>query len=87
MYSDVEEGGETVFPRFGGGPPPRNMSDCSIGLKVKPTRGKVIIFYSLKPDGSLDPLSLHGACPVKKGIKWAANKWVWNLPIEFGSGR
>lgn len=85
--SDVEEGGETVFPRFNGGPPPRNMSDCNVGLKVKPVRGKVIIFYSLKADGSLDPLSLHGACPVKKGIKWAANKWVWNLPIEFGSGR
>ena len=85
--SDVEEGGETVFPRFGGGPPPFSMSDCNTGLKVKPVRGKVIIFYSLKPDGSLDPLSLHGACPVKKGVKWAANKWVWNAPIEFGSGR
>jgi len=58
--SDVEEGGETIFPRAGGKPPPSNMSQCEEGLKVKPKRGKVIIFYSLKPDGSLDPLSLHG---------------------------
>jgi prolyl 4-hydroxylase len=85
--SDVEEGGETVFPRFGGAPQPSSMSNCDHGLKVKPVRGKVIIFYSLKADGSLDPLSLHGACPVKQGVKWAANKWVWNAPIEFGSGR
>lgn len=85
--SNVEEGGETIFPRAGGAPPPMSMANCDVGLKVKPSRGKVIIFYSLKADGSLDPMSLHGACPVKKGIKWAANKWVWNLPIEFGSGR
>lgn len=72
--SDVPSGGETIFPRFNNGPQPRSMTECNIGLKVKPVRGKVIIFYSLKPDGSLDPLSLHGACPVKEGIKWAANK-------------
>jgi prolyl 4-hydroxylase len=85
--SDVEAGGETIFPRQGGLPQPASMSDCSTGLKVKPKRGKVIVFYSMKPDGNMDPLSLHGACPVKQGVKWAANKWVWNLPIEFGSGQ
>jgi len=84
--SDVEEGGETIFPRYNGAPPPLSMANCEVGLKVKPAKGKVIIFYSLKADGGLDPLSLHGACPVKKGVKWAANKWIWNLPIEFGSG-
>lgn len=21
---------------------------------------------------------LHASCPVHEGIKWAANKWVWN---------
>ena len=81
--SDVAEGGETVFPRFNNGPQPSDMGDCSKGLLVEPERGKVIIFYSLLADGSRDPLSLHGACPVKDGVKWAANKWVWNMPMRY----
>lgn len=81
--SDVEEGGHTVFPRFGKAPQPWNFSDCTKGLLVKPQRGKVIVFYSLTPDGKGDQLSLHGACKVEKGIKWAANKWVWNTPQNF----
>lgn len=86
--SDVEEGGETVFPRFGLAPDDYSysMTDCNGGLKVKPKRGKAIIFYSLKPDGGRDEYSLHGACPVKEGVKWAANKWVWNVPMGYISG-
>lgn len=81
--SDVEGGGHTVFPRFNGAPQPHNFDDCTKGLLVKPQKGKVIIFYSLLPNGKMDELSLHGACPVKEGIKWAANKWVWNAPMDF----
>jgi len=81
--SDVEEGGETIFPRYRGAPNPTDYTDCTKGLKVKPERGKIIMFYSLLPSGELDPYSLHGACPVKEGIKWAANKWVWNHPKHF----
>ena len=81
--SDVEGGGHTVFPRFNGAPQPHNFDDCTKGLLVKPQKGKVIIFYSLLPNGKMDELSLHGACPVKEGIKWAANKWVWNAPMGF----
>mmetsp|Transcript_13715 Transcript_13715/g.40116 ORF Transcript_13715/g.40116 Transcript_13715/m.40116 type:complete len:355 (+) Transcript_13715:639-1703(+) len=83
--SDVEKGGETIFPRAGGAPHPRDFSDCSRGLKVKPEEGKVIIFYSLDATGKLDPLSLHGACKVEEGVKWAANKWVWNAPRNYVS--
>eukprot|EP00559_Dactyliosolen_fragilissimus_P008463 CAMPEP_0184864624 /NCGR_PEP_ID=MMETSP0580-20130426/15675_1 /TAXON_ID=1118495 /ORGANISM="Dactyliosolen fragilissimus" /LENGTH=545 /DNA_ID=CAMNT_0027363505 /DNA_START=26 /DNA_END=1660 /DNA_ORIENTATION=+ len=75
--SDVEEGGHTIFPRANGTDPIEDFDSCEHGLKVKPQVGKVIIFYSLKPNGELDEYSLHGACPVQKGIKWAANKWVW----------
>jgi len=28
--------------------------------------------------GSTDQSSMHGACPVLGGTKWAANLWVWN---------
>jgi len=81
--SDVEQGGHTVFPRFNGAPQPYNFDDCTKGMKVKPEKGKVIIFYSMLPNGKGDVLSLHGACPVEKGIKWAANKWVWNANMTF----
>ena len=81
--SDVEEGGHTIFPRFNGAPQPWVFDDCTKGLKVKPEKGKVIVFYSLLPNGEGDPLSLHGACPVEKGTKWAANKWVWNDSMMF----
>ena len=54
-----------------------------MGLKVKPRKGKVIIFYSLDAGGKLDPLSLHGVCPMEEGIKWATNKWVWNGPMNY----
>lgn len=55
--------------------------DCSsqTALKVEPEKGKVIMFYNLCADGSLDEASLHGACPVTtdEGEKWVANKWIW----------
>ncbi|KAL3928854.1 MAG: hypothetical protein SGARI_004916, partial [Bacillariaceae sp.] len=62
--SDVAGGGETSFPRMDGGPAPTHATQCENGLQVKPVKGRVIIFYSLMPDGALDPLSVHAACPV-----------------------
>ena len=82
---DVEAGGHTAFPRFNKAPQPWNFDDCTNGLLVKPQRGKVIVFYSLTADGKGDELSLHGACKVEEGIKWAANKWVWNAPMHYVS--
>lgn len=84
--SDVEEGGETNFPRAGGLSHPRNTQSCKqndgvrYGYFSKPIKGMVTLFYSLKPDGSFDEYSLHAACAVKRGLKWAANKWIHNHP-------
>ncbi|EQC27947.1 hypothetical protein SDRG_14225 [Saprolegnia diclina VS20] len=78
--SDVAAGGHTAFPRAGGRPQPDSMTDCTEGLLVAPKKGKVIVFYSMLPDGSLDPVSLHGGCPVHDGVKYSGNKWVWNKP-------
>jgi prolyl 4-hydroxylase len=80
--STVEEGGETIFPRAYG-QIESSSNDCNTGLKVKPEIGKVIIFYNMKYDGTTDTQSLHGACPVINGTKWAANKWVWNEPMSY----
>eukprot|EP00929_Paragymnodinium_shiwhaense_P046315 TRINITY_DN23577_c0_g1_i1.p1 TRINITY_DN23577_c0_g1~~TRINITY_DN23577_c0_g1_i1.p1 ORF type:complete len:420 (-),score=110.58 TRINITY_DN23577_c0_g1_i1:97-1356(-) len=81
--SDVDEGGETNFPRAGGLPQPANFEACDTGVSVKPVAGRIIIFYSMKADGSMDDLSLHGGCAVKSGTKWSANKWMWNKPMDF----
>eukprot|EP01047_Picozoa_sp_COSAG01_P018089 COSAG01_NODE_973_length_12368_cov_12.435732_15_plen_42_part_00 len=39
-----------------------------------------MLFYSLRPDGAIDRLSLHGSCPVLEGVKWAVNQRVWTKP-------
>ncbi|XP_030524066.1 probable prolyl 4-hydroxylase 10 [Rhodamnia argentea] len=82
MYlSDVEEGGETVFPaakgNFSAVPWWNELSDCGKeGLSVKPKMGDALLFWSMKPDGVLDESSLHGGCPVIKGNKWSSTKWL-----------
>ena len=35
-----------------------------------------ILFHSIKPTGELERKSLHTACPVIKGTKWSAAKWI-----------
>ncbi|GER45736.1 2-oxoglutarate (2OG) and Fe(II)-dependent oxygenase superfamily protein [Striga asiatica] len=82
MYlSDVEEGGETVFPaakgNFSSLPWWDELSECGKGgLSVKPKMGDALLFWSMKPDATLDPSSLHGGCPVIKGNKWSSTKWM-----------
>jgi len=63
--SDVEDGGETVFPssttNSSSSPFYNDLSECAKGgLSVKPKMGDALLFWSMKPDGSLDPTSLHG---------------------------
>ncbi|MBY0404126.1 MAG: 2OG-Fe(II) oxygenase [Cyanobacteria bacterium] len=63
MYlSNPEAGGETFFP------------DAKVSLFPKKRDG--ILFYNLHPNGSLDPLTLHGSRPITSGEKWAATKWI-----------
>ncbi|KAJ0968948.1 hypothetical protein J5N97_021825 [Dioscorea zingiberensis] len=82
MYlSDVEEGGETVFPsakvNSSSLPWYNELSECGKkGLSVKPKMGDALLFWSMRPDATLDPSSLHGGCPVIKGNKWSSTKWM-----------
>ncbi|KAK9013078.1 hypothetical protein V6N11_041100 [Hibiscus sabdariffa] len=82
MYlSDVEEGGETVFPSAKGNtsavPWWNELSECGKGgLSVKPKMGDALLFWSMNPDATLDPSSLHGGCPVIRGNKWSSTKWM-----------
>ncbi|CAI5499188.1 unnamed protein product, partial [Closterium sp. Naga37s-1] len=79
MYlTTVEEGGETVFPSSQPRPPMDvTKSECANrGLAVKPQKGDALLFYSLHPDGTTDQSSLHASCPVIRGEKWSATKWI-----------
>ncbi|GAA0157505.1 protein modifying enzyme [Lithospermum erythrorhizon] len=82
MYlSDVEEGGETVFPaargNFSSLPYWNELSACGKGgLSVKPNMGDALLFWNMKPDASVDTSSLHRGCPVIKGNKWSSTKWI-----------
>lgn len=75
--SNVEEGGETMFPfeNFQNIGIEYDYKKC-IGLKVKPRQGDGLLFYSTFINGTIDMTSLHGSCPVIKGQKWVATKWI-----------
>jgi len=80
--SDVEEGGETMFPFENY----QNMDigydyKACIGLKVKPRQGDALLFYSMLPNGTFDKTALHGSCPVIQGEKWVATKWIRDTPM------
>ncbi|CAN6451152.1 unnamed protein product [Victoria cruziana] len=84
MYlTDVEKGGETVFPsaevndRRRGHAVDGDLSDCAKkGIAVKPKRRDALLFFSLHPSADPDERSLHAGCPVIDGEKWSATKWI-----------
>lgn len=81
--SDVEDGGETVFLLEGEGGLQRlqtiDYKACDTGIKIKPRAGDALLFWSAKPDCTLDKYALHGGCPVRQGTKWVATKWLRNV--------
>ncbi|KAL6518879.1 putative prolyl 4-hydroxylase 7 [Orobanche hederae] len=94
MYlSNVEKGGETVFPvsevKQAKGD---DWSECAKeGYAVKPEKGDALLFFSLHPNATTDPSSLHGSCPVIEGEKWSATKWIHvrsfdKAPVDLPGG-
>jgi len=62
--SDVEEGGETHFPK--------------LNIKVKPRKGSALLWPSVldRDPRAVDPRTSHAALPVIRGTKYAANVWM-----------
>ena len=58
---DVEQGGETQFPR--------------LGVTVPPRPGTVLIWNNMIADGSPNHDTLHAALPVVKGVKYVVTRW------------
>ncbi len=74
--TDVQEGGETLFPNAGG----HGTCDCGgksvRGLCVRPRKGDAVLFYTTRPNAAEDSSSLHGGCEVIAGEKWSATLWI-----------
>ena len=87
MYlSTPEEGGETTFPHAEARSSGPGWSDCALqGLSVKAVKGNAILFFSLHHNGTVDEASVHGACPVTKGVKYSAPKWMHVSAFEPAS--
>ena len=54
--------GETDFP--------------NLNIKIKPEKGKGVLFYNTDNQGNILKESMHAGLPVKNGNKWIANKWI-----------
>lgn len=83
ITADVEEGGETAFPhsiwldkeiQTGR----KQYSDCTNGgVAVKPKKGDALLFWGLQLNlKHLEAFSFHTGCPVIRGTKWSATKWI-----------
>ncbi|MEK4521168.1 2OG-Fe(II) oxygenase [Psychrobacillus sp. FSL W7-1493] len=69
MYlNDVEEGGETFFPK--------------LNFTVTPKKGMAVYFEYFYNDQTLNELTLHGGAPVITGEKWVATQWMRKQKIR-----
>ncbi len=61
FLNEVEQGGETEFPR--------------LGIQYTPRQGSAIVWRNLDLAGSPNPFTLHAGKPVLKGRKAIITKW------------
>lgn len=59
--NDVEAGGATRFK--------------AIGKTFRPETGKLLCWNNRRPDGSVNPETLHHGMKVRKGVKYVITKW------------
>ena len=59
--NDVEAGGATRFK--------------VVNKMFRPEKGKLLCWDNHRPDGSLNPATLHHGMKVRKGVKYVITKW------------
>ena len=64
--NDVDAGGATRFK--------------VIDKMFKPETGKLVCWNNHRPDGSLNPATLHHGMKVRKGMKYVITKWYRERP-------
>lgn len=64
--NDVEAGGATRFK--------------VIDKIIQPEKGKLVCWNNRRPDGSVNPTTLHHAMKVRKGLKYVITKWYRERP-------
>lgn len=64
--NDVEAGGATRFKVF--------------KKSVHPEQGKLMCWNNQRPDGSVNPNTLHHGMKVRKGLKYVITKWYRERP-------
>jgi prolyl 4-hydroxylase len=70
FLNDVEQGGETMFPK--------------LGLSITPQAGALLVWNNMNVDGTPNPTTLHAGTPVVQGTKYIITKWYrsrfWGEP-------
>lgn len=67
-----------VDPRHPGAPVAPMAAYCKSDrfLKIRPRKGDALVLYNIAPSLVLDNSAWHAGCPVGKGEKWIAQKWM-----------
>lgn len=55
-------------------------NECKTRFSLSTKKYETYIFYSQKPNGKPDYLSIHGHCPVQAGEQILAKMTIWNAP-------
>lgn len=64
--NDVEAGGATRFK--------------VIGKAFQPRKGMLVCWNNHRPNGTVNPATLHHAMPIRKGLKYVITKWYREKP-------
>lgn len=77
LYLDEPQaGGETHFPFAEPAP-----------IRVAPKRGRLAVWFSYRPDGSLDPAARHESLPVFSGEKATLTEFAYRTPADHAALR
>ncbi len=60
--NDGFEGGATAFPE--------------LGIELRGGAGDALVWDNVRPDGAVDPLTLHAGRPPTQGMKYLLSKWM-----------